>query len=81
MSKEDLTFKSTLEALSKEWSFLTGIGNVCLPENDSVNARIIALSKNQQELFLRINTLRTRIIDLDRRLRLNETKKGKWWNK
>lgn len=70
-----------LEALSKEWSFLTGVGYISIPEDDSNEAKLKALVSNQLELFSRISTLRRHILNLDRRLRNSEERKGKWWNR
>lgn len=65
----------------KKWSFLTGIGYIDVPTDASIEERIKALANNQFDIRDRIDTLRTHILDLDRRLRNSEKKKGKWWNK
>ncbi len=48
--------EKALDALHKEWSFLTGIGTCYIPEDSSVEAKVTALFKNQQDLRNRIGT-------------------------
>lgn len=73
--------QSAFDTLNKEWSFLTGIGTLYLPEDDSNEAKITALFKNQQDLRSRIDTLRTRILDLERRIGISEKRQRFWWNR
>ncbi len=73
--------EESLDRLNKEMWFISGIHEAYMPKDSSLEERFIALVKNQFELDNRIDTLRTHILDLDRRLRNSEAKKGKWWNR